>query len=115
MRGCTKCWSNGSDNLAKHKIAAREILKRQGNFWQEGMPLTEKDELLLKILKDRAAELGYTPLVSDVAEACRIKGRFRCWRDALKAAGLPSERDPEQVARRMAARAAASEPQQVNK
>ena len=100
--------------MAKHKIAPRELLKRQGNFWQEGMPLTEKDELLLKILKDRAAELGYTPLVSDVPDACKIKGRFRCWRDALKAAGLPSERDPEQVALRMAAKAATNGSKQEN-
>lgn len=95
--------------MAKHKIASRALLKRQGNFWQEGMPLTEQDELLLKPLKNRAEELGYTPLVSDVPDAGKIKGRFRCWRDALKAAGLPSERDPEQVALRMAARAVSND------
>ena len=86
------------------RIAPREQLRRQGDFWQEGDVLTEKDLALLQILKDRANALGYTPLVSEVPEACAIKGRFRCWRDALIAAGLPSEKSAEQVALRMAAR-----------
>ena len=103
--GCVKCWGNGSDHVAKHKVAARNELKRQGNFRHEGMALTEKDEVLLKYIKDKASELGYTPLISDVPESGKIKGRFRCWKDALKAAGLPSEREPDQVAKRMAARA----------
>ena len=90
--------------MPKQKRATRDQLNRRGNFWSEGMPLTEKDQSLLQILKDRAAELGYTPLVSDVPEACKIKGRFRCWKDAIKAAGLPSEKTSEQVALRMAAR-----------
>ena len=91
--------------MGKHKIAPREILKRQGNFWKEGDPLTDEDEALLQILRNRALELGYTPLVADVRDASKIKGRFRCWKDAIKAAGLPSERDPAQVAKRMATHA----------
>ena len=90
--------------MVKHKIAARNELHRQGNFWHEGMALTEKDEVLLKYIKDKASELGYTPLISDVPESGKIKGRFRCWKDAIKAAGLPSEREPDQVLKRMAAR-----------
>lgn len=90
--------------MVKHKVATRNELKRQGNFWHEGMALTEKDEVLLKYIKNRASELGYTPLISAVPESGKIKRRFRCWKDALKAAGLPSERDPDQVAKRMAAR-----------
>jgi hypothetical protein len=90
--------------MPKQKRATRDQLSRRGNFWSEGMPLTEKDQSLLQILKERAAELGYTPLVSDVPDASKIKGRFRCWKDAIKAAGLPSEKNPEQVALRMAAR-----------
>lgn len=91
--------------MGKHKIAPREVLKRQGDFWKEGTPLTDKDEALLQILRNRASELGYTPLVADVREASKIKGRFRCWKDAIKAAGLPSERDPNQIAKRMTTRA----------
>ena len=49
------------------------------------MTLTEKDEVLLKYIKDKASELGYMPLISDVPESGKIKGRFRCWKDALKA------------------------------
>ena len=84
--------------MVKHKVAARNELKRQGNFWHEGMPLTEKDEALLQYIKTKASELGYTPLISDVPESGKIKGRFRCWKDAIKAAS------PEQVAKRMATR-----------
>ncbi len=90
--------------MAKHKIASRDVLMRKGDFWHEGKPLTESDEQLLQIIRDRAEELGYTPIVADVRESGRIKGRFRCWKDAIKAAGLPSEKDPEQVAKRMSAR-----------
>ena len=72
--------------MPKQKRATRDQLSRRGNFWSEGMPLTEKDQSLLQILKERAAELGYTPLVSDVPDASKIKGRFRCWKDAIKAA-----------------------------
>ena len=90
--------------MAKQKRATRDRLSRHGNFWTEGMPLTEKDLSLLQSLKDRAAELGYTPLISEVPDAGKIKSRFRCWKDAVKAAGLPSEKEPEQVARRLTLR-----------
>ncbi len=83
--------------MKKHKRATRDQLCRRGGFRQEGMPLTQRDHALLQPLIDKANELGYTPLVSDGSSACRIKGRFRCWKDALKAAGLPSEKEPEQV------------------
>lgn len=42
------------------KIATRDRLKRRGDFWHEGTPFTERDQEWLKILKERAAELGYT-------------------------------------------------------
>ena len=90
--------------MSKIKRATRDQLCRRGNFWIEGMPLTGKDLELLQSLKKRADELGYTPLVRDVPDAGKIKSRFRCWKDAIKAAGLPSEREPEQVKKRMAAR-----------
>ena len=60
------------------KSLSRERLKRQGNFRQEGMPLTEKDEMLRLILHDRAEEFGYPPLASDVRETAKVKGCFRC-------------------------------------
>ena len=90
--------------MSKVKRGIRDQLCRRGNFRTEGRPLTEKDLELLQSLKKRADELGYTPLVRDVPESGKIKGRFRCWKEAIKAAGLPSERDPEQVAKRIAAR-----------
>ena len=65
------------------------------------MPLTEKDRALLRPLIAKANALGYTPLVSEVPSAHKIKDRFRCWKDAVTAAGLPSQKDPEQVRKRM--------------
>ena len=81
----------------KTKIAPRHILKRQGNFGKPGMNLAEKDKALLHIIQKCAEEPGYTPLISEVPQTMKIKGRFRCWRDALYAAGLPSEKSKEQV------------------
>ena len=85
----------------KQKRTRRDRLRRSGNFWTEGMPLTEKDRALLRPLIAKAAELGYTPIVSEVSGANKIKDRFRCWKDAVTAAGLPSQKDPEQVRKRM--------------
>ena len=85
----------------KQKGMRRDRLRRSGNFWTEGMPLTEKDSALLRPLVAKAAELGYTPIVSEVPGANKIKDRFRCWKDAVTAAGLPSQKDPEQVRKRM--------------
>ena len=95
---------NMGGRMSKIKRATRDQLCRRGNFWTEGMTLTEKDLEMLQSLKKRADELGYTPLVRDVPDAGKIKGCFRCWKDAIKATGLPSEREPEQVKKRMAAR-----------
>lgn len=90
--------------MGKRIIAPRERLRRQGDFWEEGMPLTEKDLEILRPLIERAEELGYTPAKAEVPNAGKIKGRFRCWKDAVKAAGLPSEKGKEQAEKRMAAR-----------
>jgi hypothetical protein len=88
--------------MSKRTIAPRECLRRQGNFWKEGIPLTDTDREILKPLIEKAAELGYTPAKAEVENSAKIKGRFRCWKDAVKAAGLPAVNDPEQVKRMMA-------------
>ena len=64
------------------------------------MPLTDTDREILKPLIEKAAELGYTPAKAEVENSAKIKGRFRCWKDAVKAAGLPAVNDPEQVKKR---------------
>lgn len=58
------------------------------------------DREILKPLIEKAAELGYTPAKAEVGNSAKIKGRFRCWKDAVKAAGLPAVNDPEQVKKR---------------
>ena len=90
--------------MGKRTIAPRERLHRKGNFWEEGMPLTDEDRKVLRPLIEKAAELGYTPAKAEVENSAKIKGKFRCWKDAVKAAGLPAVNDPEQVRRRMAAK-----------
>lgn len=72
--------------------------------WQVGEPLTPQDMEILQPLIERAAELGRTPKVSEIASSARIKARFRLWKHALLAAGLPALNDPEQVRLREAER-----------
>ena len=88
--------------MSKRTIAPRECLRRQGNFWKEGMSLIDDGRKILRPLIEKAAELGYTPAKAEVENSAKIKGRFRCWKDAVKAAGLPALNDPEQVKRKMA-------------
>ena len=64
------------------------------------MPLTDTDREILKPLIEKAAELGYTPAKAEVENSAKIKGRFRCWKDAVKAAGLSALNDPQQVKKR---------------
>ena len=99
--GWTRCWGCGGETMSKRTIAPRERLRRQGNFWEEGMELTQADRELLRPLIERAKELGYTPPRAQVPGSEKIKARFRCWKDAVKAAGLPALNDPEQAAKRL--------------
>ena len=87
--------------MSKRTIAPRERLRRQGDFWQEGTPLTDADREILKPLIEKAKELGYTPTKAEVTNSAKIKVRFRCWKDAVKAAGLPALNDPEQTKKRV--------------
>ena len=105
MAGCGICLSSGGKIMSKRTIAPRECLRRQGNFWEEGMPLTDTDWEILKPLIEKAAELGYTPAKAEVENSAKIKGRFRCWKDAVKAVGLPAVNDPEQANKRMVVKA----------
>lgn len=98
------CLDSGGEMMSKRTIAPRNRLRRQGDFWEEGMPLTDADRELLRPLLEKAAELGYTPAKSEVVSNAKIKGRFRCWKDAVKAAGLTALNDPEQMRRRIKAR-----------
>lgn len=75
--------------------------------WQPGQPLTPRDRALLRPLLDRARALGRTPEVSEIETSAAIKARFRIWKYAVLAVGLPAMNDPEQVRAREAARRAA--------
>lgn len=72
-------------------------------FWVKGEPLTEKDKILLQIVKELADDLGYTPLKRDCKQSSKIKSRFRSWNDVIFACGLPSINSPEQIALRKTA------------
>ena len=64
-------------------------LKKITMQWKPGQPLTEEDRELLRPLLDAARERGHTPRVQDVSNSAEIKTRFRTWKNALVAAGLP--------------------------
>ena len=65
--------------------------------WKPGDLLSEADRVLLQPMIEKSYELGRTPTVSEVADAARIKSRFRIWKNAVLAAGLPALNSPEQV------------------
>lgn len=71
--------------------------RQMNGQWKPGQPLTKEDQAILAPLIARARELGRSPKVGEVSEAARIKARFRIWKYALMAAGLPVMNDPEQV------------------
>lgn len=78
----------------------RQQYLRQGNFWKRGEPLTAYDLEMLRPLLAKAKELGYTPTISEVPAAYKIKSRFRIWNDAVFAAGLPPLNDMDQRRKR---------------
>lgn len=67
-------------------------------------PLNSDDRKLLEPLILRSKILGYSPTVSEVPEAAKIKSRFGLWKTALSAAGLPPLNDPEQQRLRLKAK-----------
>ena len=71
--------------------------RKGAQFWAEGQPLTDNDRLLLTPILVKAAELGYTPAKGEVPNAVHIKKRFRIWKDAVAAAGLPEHNDKVQM------------------
>lgn len=80
--------------------------------WQPGDTLSEGDRALLQPLLLKAAELKRTPTVSEVDSAARIKARFRLWKNAVLAAGLPPLNDPGQTRLREKEKRACREKQQ---
>ena len=65
--------------------------------WKPGDLLSEAERVLLQPMIEKSYELGRTPTVSEVADAAHIKSRFRIWKNAVLAAGLPALNSPEQV------------------
>ncbi len=59
-------------------------------------PITEQDQVLLDILRNKYAQLGRSPTISEIPQASMIKARFGFWKNALEAAGLPPMNAPEQ-------------------
>ena len=81
--------------LYNEDVLAKE--KREMQHWNPGEPLNDDDRAILQSIIDKSHELGRTPTVSEVADAARIKSRFRIWKNAVLAAGLPALNSPEQV------------------
>lgn len=70
--------------------------------WNPGDPLTDADRELLQPLIDKAKEIGMTPTTREVSSSAKIKSRFRIWKHAVMAAGLPSLNSTEQIQIRQA-------------
>ena len=61
------------------------------NFWCPGDALEGGDEELLKEIKVFYQKNGYPPCRGDIPvdSVCRLKARFRTWKNVILAAGLP--------------------------
>ena len=70
--------------------------------WKPGDPLTDNDLELLQPLILSARKTGLTPTTKEIPSASKIKSRFRLWKHAVAAAGLPSLNSPEQTQLRQA-------------
>ena len=65
--------------------------------WKPGDPLTDSDLELLQPLILSAQKTGLTPTTKEIPSASKIKSRFRLWKYAVAAAGLPSLNSAEQT------------------
>ena len=70
--------------------------------WKPGDPITENDLQLLQPLIDKAQETGLTPTTKEIPSSAKIKSRFRLWKYAVLAAGLPALNSAEQIQSRQA-------------
>lgn len=74
--------------------------QREPNLWKPGEPLTARDHAMLDVLVQKYNQLGYVPSQKEVPNARAIKKRFRIWKDAVAAAGLPINCMPAQSRKR---------------
>lgn len=72
-------------------------LKMQNSYWSPDRALTDEEQEIQRPLIAKAKELGRTPTIREVPEAAKIKTKFRIWKLAIQAAGLPPLTDPEQT------------------
>lgn len=61
------------------------------NYWCPGDTFKEGDEVLLIEVIEFYQKNGYPPNRGDIPQesVCRLKGRFRTWKNVILAAGLP--------------------------
>ncbi|MGN1009052.1 MAG: homing endonuclease associated repeat-containing protein [Butyricicoccus sp.] len=70
------------------KVEQQQMREEQERSW-EAAHRNDSDEQLLEYLRERAAELGHTPMRREVEGSTYIAQRFVCWTVALTCAGLP--------------------------
>lgn len=75
--------------------------RQRSNLWKPGEPLTRHDQDLLSVLVRKYEQLGYVPAQREAPNAAAIKKRFRIWKDAVAAAGLPRQNSAQQAHIRM--------------
>ena len=77
------------------------------NFWCPGDILKEEDEALLQEVKAFYQKNGYSPRKEDMKPqlVCKLKSRFRIWKNVILAAGLPDMNSAEMQQKRKIAQA----------
>lgn len=91
------------ENKVTKKKKCKDTLRTRNRFWQTGEILTKKDLELLEEVKLIYKRQGYVPSKKEISNVAALKGRFRTWKDVLRAAGLPNMHDAEQVQKRQKA------------
>lgn len=77
------------------------------NYWRPGDAIKEEDEALLQEVKAFYQKNGYSPRKEDMKPqlVCKLKSRFRIWKNVILAAGLPDLNSAEMQQKRKGVKA----------
>lgn len=76
------------------------------DYWQPGDALREGDRELLREVQEFYQKNGYSPRKEDMKPqlVCKLKSRFRIWKNVILAAGLPPANSAEMQLKRKEAK-----------
>ena len=86
------------------------------DYWQPGDALREEDRELLREVQEFYRKNGYSPRKEDMKPqvVCKLKSRFRIWKNVILAAGLPDLNSAEMQQKRKEAKGSVYPEKNVN-